>query len=95
MESMRNLLRHSIARSLEAMPELDRLEAAWTVACGRALAAHGVLTSFDNGHLRIEVDDKVWLDQLNSMRAMLERELERISGIPVTAIHFQLRKPTA
>ena len=37
MEGMRGLLRGSLGRSLEAMQEVDRLAAAWPVACGSAM----------------------------------------------------------
>ena len=40
MQRMREMLRDSLARSLRELPELDRLAAAWPVACGPALAAH-------------------------------------------------------
>jgi hypothetical protein len=41
MERMRDVLRGSLGRSLRALPEEDRLAAAWPVACGSALAGHG------------------------------------------------------
>ena len=92
MESMRDVLRHSLGRSLEAMEPLDRLAAAWPVACGRALAARGTLLSFADGVLRVRVDDDLWLKQLFSMRHMLESELSRIAAVKVTGIHFEREK---
>ena len=41
MEDLKALLRSTLAESLKALSEEDRLAAAWPVACGRALAAHG------------------------------------------------------
>jgi hypothetical protein len=93
MESMRDLLRGSLARSLEAVPELDRLDAAWTVACGRTLAARGRIAGFSGGRLRVEVDDPAWLDQMQAMAPMLTQEIARIAGIRVAAIHFSLGSP--
>jgi hypothetical protein len=92
MQNMRDLLRQSLARSLEAMSPVDRLAAAWMVACGSALGSRAQVTGYDAGHVRIEVEEGAWLDQMQTMRPMLTRELGRIAGIPVSKIHFMLRK---
>ena len=89
MESMRQLLRNTLGRSLEAMPALDRLRAAWPVACGKALAARGRIIAYEGALVTVAVDDASWLDQLRSMRAVLERELARIAAVPVRGIHFE------
>ena len=91
MQNMRDLLRTTLGRSLETMPEADRLAAAWPVACGKAMADRGTIVGYERGIVSIEVNDPVWLAQMLSMRAMLERELARIAGVPVTAIHFEKR----
>ena len=91
MQGMRDLLRSSLGRSLGGMNAEDRLAAAWPVACGSAMAAHGAVTEFAEGILRIEVGDTAWLAQMNSMRAMLASDLSRISGVRVSAIHFDLK----
>ncbi len=88
MQSMRDVLKQSLGRSLVGLPEIDRLEAAWPVACGRALALRARLYAFDTGVVHVEVADPVWFDQLLSMRPVLERELARIAEVKVTAIHF-------
>jgi hypothetical protein len=92
MENMRELLRSSLGRSLDALPALDRLTAAWPVACGPALARRGVLTSFEAGILQIEVADAAWMEQLLGMRAVLEHELARIAKVKLAGIHFELKK---
>lgn len=92
MESMREVLRRSLGRSLEALPALDRLAAAWPVACGKAMASWGTIVSFEAGVVRVEVRDEVSLAQLRSMGGVLQNELARIAGVPVCAIHFDLRK---
>ena len=92
MDSMREILKKNLARSLEAMPELDRLTAAWPVACGPALARRGVLTSFEAGVLHIEVADAAWMEQMLGMRAVLEHELARIAKVKLAGIHFELKK---
>jgi hypothetical protein len=92
MEAMREILRGSLGRSLRELRDEDRLAAAWTVACGRAMAGHGVVVGFEAGVVRVEVADAVWMRQMMSLRGVLEREMGRIAGLPVAGIHFELKK---
>ena len=92
MEAMRELLRGSLRSSLGGMREEDRLAAAWTVACGPAMAEHGAVVGYEAGVVRVEVAGAVWMRQMISLGGVLERELARISGLPVAAIHFELKK---
>jgi hypothetical protein len=89
---MRELLRGSLGRSLRDLRDEDRLAAAWTVACGRAMAERGVVVGYDDGVVRIEVADAVWMRQMLSLRCALEREMAKIAGLPVAGIHFELKK---
>ena len=91
MERMRDVLKQNLGRSLKNMSALDRLEAAWPVAGGKLLAAHGRVASYEEGMVRVEVSDPAWLAQMNSMRGVLERELARIAGVRVITIHFEKR----
>jgi hypothetical protein len=89
MERMRDVLRGSLRRSLEALTEEDRLAAAWAVACGSALAGHGELMGFDAERvLHVRVDGAVWMQQFVAMRSALANDLGRIAGVKVAAIHF-------
>ncbi len=92
LEPMRQVLRHSLARGLRGLAEDDRLAAAWTVACGTPMASHGEVVGFADGILVVEVTDPAWLAQMMAMRSSLEHEIGRISGIPLTAIHFERKK---
>lgn len=92
MEAMRDLLRGSLRRSLRGIGEQDRLAAAWTVACGRAMAEHGTVVDYADGVVRVEVNTAEWLRQMTSLSAVLQREMARIAGLPVAAIHFELKK---
>ena len=92
MEAMRELLRGTLARSLAGTSEEDRLAAAWTVACGRAMAERGVVSGYADGVMRIEVADPVWLRQMQALRPTLEREIARISGVKVQSIDFCLKR---
>jgi hypothetical protein len=91
MEAMRDVLRSSLGRSLRGIGDEDRLAAAWTVACGKAMAGHGTVTAYEAGVVRVDVADAVWLRQMNSLRSVLEREVARISGLPVAKIDFELK----
>ena len=90
MQNMREMLRGSLGRSLSGMTALDRLTAAWPVACGQAVARKGHILSFEAGVLRVEVSDPAWMEQMLSMRGVLEHELARIAGVKLAGIHFQL-----
>ncbi|MGP8259646.1 MAG: DciA family protein [Acidobacteriaceae bacterium] len=92
MEAMRDLLRGSLKSTLGGIREQDRLAAAWTVACGRAMAEHGTVVDYAQGIVRVEVADAMWMRQMIALGGVLKRELARISGLPVAAIHFELRK---
>ena len=88
MEAMRDVLRGSLARSLRGIGDVDRLAAAWTVACGCAMADHGQVIGYESGVVRVEVADPVWQRQMISLRSTLEREMARIAGLPVKSIEF-------
>lgn len=93
MQTIRDILRTSLGRSLESLSPLDRLVAAWPVACGKAMAARGRLTAYTGSEVHILIDDPRWFDQMLSMRSVLARDLARIAAVPVTAIHLQVSRP--
>ena len=92
MQNMRDLLRGTLRRSLRAMSPVDRLAAAWPVACGRAMATHGEIVGFIDGVIQVQVADQTWLNQMLTMRSVLEHDLSRVAGVPVTGIHFELKR---
>ncbi len=92
MEVMRDVLRGTLSKSLRGIRDEDRLAAAWTVACGCAMADRGRVIGYEAGVVRIEVADAVWLRQMISLRSVLEREMARIAGLPVSGIRFELQK---
>ena len=92
MEAMRELLRGSIGRSLRAMRDEDRLAAAWAIACGRAMAERGAVVGYEGGVVRIEAANAVWMGQMISLRGTLARDMARIAGLPVSGIHFELKR---
>ena len=88
MESMRDVLRGSLGQSLRTMEPLDRLRAAWPVACGAAMARKGVVARFDDGILHVEVGDSAWMEQMMGMRSVLQNEVGRIAEVKLRGIHF-------
>lgn len=92
LEGMRDMLKGSLRRSLDALQEVDRLAAAWPVACGKTMAERGQVVGFENGVVRVEVEDAVWLRQMASTRRQLAGELARISGVTVSEIHFEKKR---
>jgi hypothetical protein len=91
MQNMREMLRSSLGRSLGGLSEMERLAAAWPVACGPAMARRGVLLDFEGGILRIEVSDSAWMEQMQTMRTVLEHELARVAEVKLAGIHFELK----
>lgn len=89
MEKMRDVLRHQLGRSLAGLSVLDRVEAAWPVACGRALAGRGKVVAVEDGIVEIDAEDELWLAQMISMRSALLGDLARVSGVRLTGIHFK------
>jgi predicted nucleic acid-binding Zn ribbon protein len=89
---MRDLLKQSLEKSLNSLREEDRLAAAWPVACGKALAERGTVIGYDNGVLRVQVENANWLQQLRSMRGQLTGEMTRIAGVNISEIHFELKR---
>jgi hypothetical protein len=90
MQGMRDLLRSSLGRSLRGAGVEDRLAAAWPVACGSALAAHGEVLHLDaEGLLHIRVRSREWLQQFVAIRSALANDLARISGVRLSGIHLE------
>jgi hypothetical protein len=92
MEAMRDVLRGNLGRSLRGAGDQDRLAAAWTVACGCAMADRGRVIGYEAGVVKIEVADPTWLRQMISLRGQLEREMAKIAGLQVRGIRFELQR---
>ena len=89
---MRDLIRGSLRRSLRDLQPMDRLAAAWPVACGSVLAARGEVEGLDeDGVLHIAVHAAEWMQPFLSVRAALAMDLARISGVAVSEIHFKAK----
>jgi predicted nucleic acid-binding Zn ribbon protein len=92
LEGMRDLLKGTLGRSLNGLSDEDKLAAAWPVACGKTMAGRGTVTGYEDGVVRVQVEDGAWLRQLTSMRGQLAGELARIAGVRVGEIHFEMKR---
>jgi predicted nucleic acid-binding Zn ribbon protein len=92
MEGIRDLLKRSLGQSLNSLRDEDRLAAAWPVACGKTMAERGTVVGYDDGVLRVQVENRAWLQQLMSMRGQLAGEMARIAGVRVSEIHFEMKR---
>ena len=94
MQPARDYIRTHLARSLSAASPEARLEAAWTAAAGRAMAARGSIVAYDlaTATVRIRVADAAWLEPLTALRAKLIRDLATLSGLPVRNLYLELDK---
>ena len=89
MQGMRELIRGSLARSLRLLTEEDRLAAALPVVCGTVLAGHCEVDRLEgDGKLHVRVDSPEWMSPLLGMREMLQHDLQRVAGVPLTGLHF-------
>jgi Dna[CI] antecedent, DciA len=92
LEGMRDLIRGSMGRSLQALTDEDKLAAAWPVACGKAMAERGAVVGYADGVVLLQVADEVWMRQMMSMRTQLAGEMARIAGVKVSEIHFEMKR---
>ena len=92
MQGMRDILKTSIGKELQTLSREDRIAAAWTIVCGRSLASRGTVVGYSEGVVRVEVADGTWLHQMKSMETVLQNEIGRIAGVPITGINFQIKK---
>lgn len=92
MEGIRSVLRGSLGRSLQALDEVDRLAAAWPVACGKAMAGRAVVAGYADGVVGLEAVDEAWMREMMNMKGQLARELSRIAGVPVKEIRIEIKR---
>lgn len=93
MQSFRDVVRSGLQRGFAAFQGQDKLQMAWTIACGKTLAQRGTVVGYDEpGILQIEVPDRVWLKEMEEMRDYLKAELTRTTGVPITELHFIVKR---
>jgi hypothetical protein len=92
LEGMRDLLKASLGKSLSSLRDEDKLIAAWPLACGKVMAERGVIVGFEDGVVRVQVNNRVWLGLFTSMRSQLAGEMARITGVGISEIHFEMKR---
>lgn len=92
MEKMRSLLQNSLSRSLGALSPQDRLSMAWVIVCGKVLCSRSSVVGYDEGIVKVEVLEGAWLEEVKNISHHLQRELPRISGVPVRELHFIVKR---
>jgi hypothetical protein len=65
---------------------------AWVVVCGATLASHGSVMGYDDGVVKVEISEQVWLKEMRSMSEHLAAELGRVAGIKVTKLHLIVKR---
>ena len=96
MQNMRDFLRGSLGRSLRELSEIDRLAAAWPVACGATLASHAEVAELDAERtLHIVVARQEWMQPFTHMRSALQNDLARIAAVRLSGIHFEVKQGSA
>lgn len=91
MQGLREIARQGLARSLRRMAEEDRLALALPAVCGSAMAAHCAVARLDeSGTLHLQVDEPEWLDSLVRVRELLQNDLQRVSGVVLAGLHFEV-----
>lgn len=92
LEGMRVILKNSLGQSLGSLCDEDKLAAAWPVVCGKAIAERGIVVGYEDGILRIQVNDSAWLQLLTSLSRQFGREITQIAGVRVSEIHFEMKR---
>ena len=96
MQRLREILRGALARSLQALPDEDRLAAALPLVCGSALGAHCEVDHLEeSGRLHLRVSGREWMQSLLPMRDTLQHDLQRVAGVRLTGLHFVEVEPSA
>jgi predicted nucleic acid-binding Zn ribbon protein len=92
MEHIKSTVDALSRQMLAAMPEEERVMAAWRQVCGAKAAEHAHAESFSGRELRVRVDDAAWLATLNQMRGQYCARLREMTGVAVNDLHFELAR---
>jgi predicted nucleic acid-binding Zn ribbon protein len=88
MEHIKSSVEALSRQMLAAMPEDERVMAAWRQVCGAQAAEHARAESFDGGVLRVRVNDPAWQATLNQMRGQYMARLREMTGVAVEDVKF-------
>jgi len=88
MEHITQGLRPMLLRAMRKAPLADRLEMAWQITVGSAVASRTSIAGHHNGTLTISVPDRGWATQLESLSSEYLRELQQLVPEEVQALRF-------
>jgi len=92
MDRIRDVIKFGPRSGLQALSVQDRISMAWVVVCGATLASHGSVMGYDDGVVKVEISEQVWLKEMRSMSEHLAAELGRVAGIKVTKLHLIVKR---
>lgn len=92
MDAIRSLLKSSLSRGLQGLDEQDKLELAWVIVCGPALAARSTVTGYHAGVVTVEVREQPWLEEIRNIDENLALELQRVAGLRVSKLHLVVKR---
>lgn len=88
MEPIRNAMAEMAKQILAGLDEPERVQSAWPMAAGHAVAKRTRATSFSAGALAVAVPDKAWQQTLTQLKPQLRMHLTRLTGVAVADILF-------
>jgi predicted nucleic acid-binding Zn ribbon protein len=89
MEHIKSSVEALSRQLLAAMPEEERVMAAWPQVCGAKAAEHARAESFAGGVLRVRVNDAAWLATLGHLRGQYCARLREMTGVAVEKLEFE------
>jgi hypothetical protein len=89
---IRDLLKSSLTRSFPQLSDQDRLEMAWILVCGPALAARSNVIGYCDSVVTIEVGERRWLEEIRNIDRELVPELARVAGLQVAKLHLVVKR---
>lgn len=93
LEHASGALEKVVVQSLRLSPPSEAPLLAWPVVCGSGVAQRTRAFSFQGGVLRVEVPDKGWKSELQSLAPRYLVAINRYTSQPVQRIEFVLAAP--
>ena len=91
MEAVRTGLRQIMQDLLRTRPPEEAVILAWTLVCGKEVAARTTAASFSDGTLTVEVSDMGWRNQLQSFAPRYLSGYESLLGQVVKSVQFKVK----
>ena len=88
MEQAGSHLEKIVARSLRQVPPTEAPLLAWPVVCGSAVAERTRALSFQDGELRVAVQDAGWRSELQALAPRYVANINRYTTEAVRRIEF-------